>query len=507
MILAQLTIQLPGPWLGSEEKRSLSGLDDAGCLIHPLRDLRVRVDDKEAEGLDQLRSLLKDYRALDDGPDDGETRKERRRLVDRLYNAYWASLDDLLQFRLRLSLTDPFEPSLEELAFIDFGVVDDTFTACPVGMVAEFYSEDHPVDGFRYGRFSDYLAEEWVLSGKGPFPAPKGGLGLEEQMEAIKGEIKAKRRQRRFLLNLVARAGGERSVEALSEKLTFLEEHLLDRLEIRLRTYRVRFAEAPEEVRLDAIRSQWDEARGAWLAALDRWEGTSIDDLVKLVRSLREVDADEEKAARLLVHLSEERRRRAARRDRLHGKDAFRDDTARRLFLGDAVRRKREFLGMAAKRAKVERSAFFRGARGMVRWGEISAALTFLTAHDPGLMETLRVRIHGLPRVVTYPAMGNAVYDWEDHSWLVPLYPPKGVETSLAWGMALFRWDADEDRELKDGYGLLKANKGKSIAALQESFCEDYQVWMTREVKGYRVLPGEVFRWFSQHFRSGEEKG
>ncbi len=499
--MAGLSMELPGPWLGSGKKKNLKDLDDAGSLINPLRDLRICVDDKETEGLDQLQSLMTAYRDLDGRPEDGETRKERRRLVDRLYQAYWTALEGVLQYRLRLSVDAPFEPSLEELALFDFGVIDDTFTACPVGMLSELYAEMHPLDGFRYGRFSDYLAEEWVLTGSGDFPSPKGGAGLEEQIELLRGELQAKRRQRRFLLNLIAKAGAEHSVKEIQGNLAYLESHLLDRVEMRRRTYRVRFAEAKEEALLDEIRSRWDEARGAWRSALDRWEGTAVEDLVRLARSLREVDADEECAADLLIHLQEERRRRLSRRSRLQEKNAFRDATARRLFLGDALRRKREFLGMAAKRAKVERSAFFQGARGIARWEEISSALSFLTDHDPGLTETLRVRVHGLPRIVTYPGMGNTVYDWEDHSLLVPLYPPKGIDVSLAWGMALFRWDADDDRELKDSYGLLKLNKGKSISALQESFCEDYQVWMTREVKGYRVLPGESYRWFAQRFR------
>lgn len=508
MTLAGLSTELPGPWAGGGMRTTLEGLEDTGCLINPLRDLRRCVDDREVEALDQLRALLSALVALDAKEEDSESRKERRLLGDRLYQAYWSVLESLLQYRLRLSVDGPYEPSMEELALFDFGVVDDGLTACPVGMLGEFYSEAHPLDGFRYGRFSDYLAEEWVLTGKAPFPSPKGGSGLAEQIDLLQGELLAKRRQRRFVLSLLSKAGAERSVRDVGEPLAYMEEHLLDRIELRRRTYRVRFAEAREEARLDEIRRRWDESRGAWLSSLDRWEGSTVDDMIRLVRSLREIDADEERAADLLVHLKEEERRRLYRRDRLQEKHPFADSTARRLFLGDALRRKREFLSMAAKRAKVERSAFFRGPRGLARWSEIASALAFLMGHDGGIVETLRVRIHGLPRIVTFPGMGNAAYDWEDHSLLVPLYPPKGVDVSLAWGMALFRWDADDDRELKDSYGLLKLNKGKSISALQESFCEDYQTWMTREVRGYRVLPGEVFRWFSQRFRfSGREEG
>ena len=504
--MAELPIELPGPWLGADKKKRLEDLAESGCLLNPIRALRGCVDDKEAEGLDQLRALLAALEELEGRAEDSESRKERRLLGDRLYQAYWSTLEGLLQHRLRLSVEAPFEPTMEELALFDFGVVDDRLTACPVGMLGEFYCEPQPIDGFRYGRFSDYIGEEWALTGKGSFPSPKGGADLAEQIKLLQCELQSKRRQRRFLLNLLAKLGAERSVADIGEPLTFAEEHLLDRIELRRRTYRVRFAEAREEARLDEIRRRWDECHGAWLSALDRWEGSAIEDIVKLVRSLRETDADEERTAELLVHLCEEARRRDARRARLRDKHPFEDPMARRLFLGDSLRRKKEFLGMAAKRSRMERTAFFRGPRERVRWSEISSSLATLLLNDQGLTETLRVRIHGLPRVFVFPGMGNAVYDWEDHSLIVPLYPPKGVKVSLSWGMALFRWDADEDRELKDGYGLLKLNKGKSISALQESFCEDYQTWMTREIAGYRVLPGEVFRWFKQRFKKEETK-
>jgi hypothetical protein len=49
-------------------------------------------------------------------------------------------------------------------------------------------------------------------------------------------------------------------------------------------------------------------------------------------------------------------------------------------------------------------------------------------------------------------------------------FPADTPENSVAQAMALFRWDADEDRDLKDTYAALKATKGNPSWP-QESFC------------------------------------
>ncbi|MDR3331555.1 MAG: hypothetical protein LBT08_02905, partial [Synergistaceae bacterium] len=54
---------------------------------------------------------------------------------------------------------------------------------------------------------------------------------------------------------------------------------------------------------------------------------------------------------------------------------------------------------------------------------------------------------------------------------------------------------------LKDTYALLKVNKGKGIRALQEAFMNDYFLWISKERKGYRILPKDVGKWFKAFFK------
>ena len=110
--------------------------------------------------------------------------------------------------------------------------------------------------------------------------------------------------------------------------------------------------------------------------------------------------------------------------------------------------------------------------------------------------------MYGIPRVILVPGQGLGVYDWEDNSLVIPVFPVTSDIKDFCFALAGFRWDNDEDRTLKDTYALLKANKGKGIRAMQESFNNDYFLWISKERKGYRVLPREVTKWFKVIFKS-----
>jgi hypothetical protein len=132
------------------------------------------------------------------------------------------------------------------------------------------------------------------------------------------------------------------------------------------------------------------------------------------------------------------------------------------------------------------------------RAGEIMMDLTPL---DPDMLRASRIRMYGIPRVILVPGQGLGVYDWEDNSLIIPIFDAVSDVKDFCFALAAFRWDNDEDRTLKDTYALLKVNKGKGIRALQESFMTDYFLWISKERKGYRILPREVSKWFKTFFK------
>ncbi|NLD96697.1 MAG: hypothetical protein GX635_06210, partial [Synergistaceae bacterium] len=102
--------------------------------------------------------------------------------------------------------------------------------------------------------------------------------------------------------------------------------------------------------------------------------------------------------------------------------------------------------------------------------------------------------------VILVPGQGYGTYDWNDHTLLIPAFPTYSQERAAAYALGTFRWDSDEDRVIKNSYELIKENRDKSILDLNTSFYKDYFLWLTKEKKGYRILPRSTHKVFVQMF-------
>ena len=114
--------------------------------------------------------------------------------------------------------------------------------------------------------------------------------------------------------------------------------------------------------------------------------------------------------------------------------------------------------------------------------------------------------MYGVPSVIFIPGQGLGAYDWQDHALLLPVFPNGGEDKSLSYALGAFRWDSDEERRLKNPYEHLKDNRNKSILAMAASFYKDYFLWMTKEKKGYRILPRETHKAFELMFAPRKEE-
>lgn len=123
-----------------------------------------------------------------------------------------------------------------------------------------------------------------------------------------------------------------------------------------------------------------------------------------------------------------------------------------------------------------------------------------MISRDTDMLRVARVRMYGLPTVILVPGHGYGTYDWSDNTLLIPFVSAHSHEKSVAYALATFRWDSDEDRAIKNSYELIKENRKKSIITLAQSFYKDYFLWLTKECKGYRILPRETHKVFKQLF-------
>jgi len=236
---------------------------------------------------------------------------------------------------------------------------------------------------------------------------------------------------------------------------------------------------------------------------------------LRLLLAKREAEGDRDSVAKLgallyecrnvalfAAYLSKEEDKHRKKQERML--NAYGDDpTGAKIAFLDLLGKKKEYAELMSKQVRMNYSPFLTAEqyRDMGSAGKIKDAVDDILLSDPGMLQAARIRMYGLPRIIVMPGWGVGSYDWSDNTFLLPIAPQGGnTLRAAAFAFASFRWDTDEDRILKDTYGKLKENKKKNIIELSVTFSKEYFLWVTKEVKGYRVLPRESHKWFSQYF-------
>jgi hypothetical protein len=227
----------------------------------------------------------------------------------------------------------------------------------------------------------------------------------------------------------------------------------------------------------------------------------TLDQSLKIIENVLSLHDRTKFLASLVVHVTNEAERWKTRSEMAKNKFKGQGIPAMKLELREGLNHKKEFMLLAAHTARLDESPLCQNKSVPIsaqRAGEIMMDLTPL---DPDMLRASRIRMYGIPRVILVPGQGLGVYDWEDNSLIIPIFPAVSDVKDFCFALAAFRWDNDEERTLKDTYSLLKVNKGKGIRALQESFFNDYFLWISKERKGYKILPREVSKWFRTFFK------
>jgi hypothetical protein len=225
------------------------------------------------------------------------------------------------------------------------------------------------------------------------------------------------------------------------------------------------------------------------------------DQTLKIIQNVLALHDRAKFLAGLIVHVTNETERWKTRAEMARKKYKGQGVPALKMELREGINHKKDFMMLAARTARIDTSPLCQNKNepiSMARGGEIMMDLTPL---DPDMLRASRIRMYGIPRVIMVPGQGLGVYDWEDNSLIIPIFGAVSDVKDFCFALASFRWDNDEDRALKDTYSLLKTNKGKGIRALQEAFMNDYFLWISKERKGYRILPREVSKWFKTFFK------
>ncbi|MCL2183983.1 MAG: hypothetical protein FWB85_11005 [Chitinispirillia bacterium] len=169
--------------------------------------------------------------------------------------------------------------------------------------------------------------------------------------------------------------------------------------------------------------------------------------------------------------------------------------------VSDAINNIRDMVRLTAKRLGIEPFPLFMPSDKKLPMSELQKNINRITEFDPRLFKNDRVPVVGRPFVLIVPATGNAVFDYQTNSIIMPTIAPGGnYMASISRGMVEYRLDADEEKVLLTSYNGASPDlkKLRSLFDLKASLTKDYITWMTKEYNGTRIMPKENLKWFQQ---------
>ena len=420
-----------------------------------------------------------------------------KHLRQELSALYWTLATRILEVR---SSEEPEQLVFDEneRLFLDTGFFCDELAPMPEG-ASGWIGQDSPLGLFQIYTFSDYLAELYSLINDRPAPNDRSGYTALTRIDAFERRLDAHRQRLQVFLNgALAKCSGIRPDEVRT-----LAEHLSSSIggyiEVVLRTRNFRESEGAERQRMSVEHRQFHDAETQLTVMLrTAVEGGALDE-TETKRVLSMLEATKE-CARNLVFIRRELSRWEFRSRKFRDTYSKESLPARRVALRTALETKKEYAELTAKIARLEPSPLCEKDMTPMPLRTGGEILERLSNRDFAMFSVARVRMYGIPRVIMVPGRGYGTYDWSDNTLLIPVYPNYSAHRAVSYALGTFRWDSDEDRDIKNGYELIPDNRGKSIVDLAQSFYKDYYLWLTKEQQGYRILPRHTHKAFQQIF-------
>ncbi|MGD9819968.1 MAG: hypothetical protein AB7U27_00285 [Aminobacteriaceae bacterium] len=449
------------------------------------------------EATEKFSAAAKNFLAVRDSAETDD-RIAARKLWQNLSTQYWDVLAALVDAH-----TENFPEELSfdegERLFIDFGYVSDELT--PASPALREALSPKAVPGlFQYYSFSDFIAEAYTMIMGKPVTPPRNGFSPEGKVIQMRRQLDGMQARIRIIFPVVlARQGALPSeTEAL---LADLQRCLESYTEVSMRTRGYRESQEKEKQQMAVEHHAFVEAEkrvasflkgnGEEAAGLD---GNEIQKVTGLLESAKNL-------ARNIVFVTQEISKWERRVKKTAAGMEGIPPVVRRRKLKDLLLSKKEYISLTAKSARRDPSQLCQSRKAPLSLDRAAAIVEDLTALDPEMLVVARIRMYGIPRVIVVPGQGYGTYDWSDHTLLLPAFPLNNLpEKAAAYALGTFRWDSDEDRIIKNSYELIKENRGKSILDLSSSFYKDYFLWLTKEKKGYRILPRNTHKVFLQMF-------
>ncbi|MBP6332583.1 MAG: hypothetical protein KA342_03965 [Aminivibrio sp.] len=449
------------------------------------------------EATEKFSAAAKNFLAVRDSAETDD-RIAARKLWQNLSAQYWDVLSALVDAHTE-DIPDELIFDDRERLFIDFGYVSDELTPASPSLPGALSPKAAP-GLFQYYSFSDFIAEAYSMIMGKPVTPPRNGFSPEGKAVQMRRQLDGLKSRIKIILPVVLAKQGALPSET-DHLLSDLQQCLESYTEVSMRTRGYREAQEKEKQQMAVEHHAFIEAEkrvasflkgnGEDAAGLDENEILKVTGLLESAKNL----------ARNIVFVTQEISKWERRVKKTAAEMEGIPPAVRRRKLKDLLLSKKEYISLTAKSARRDPSQLCQSEKAPLSLDRAAAFVEELTALDPEMLVVARIRMYGIPRVIVVPGQGYGTYDWSDHTLLLPAFPLNNLpEKAAAYALGTFRWDSDEDRVIKNGYELIKENRGKSILDLSSSFYRDYFLWLTKEKKGYRILPRNTHKVFLQMF-------
>jgi hypothetical protein len=326
-------------------------------------------------------------------------------------------------------------------------------------------------------------------------------MNSEDKIKELYEQLSVLQEQRDSELRKILNRAKNIPQSELDEDIADLNKYLITAMKVTMRTKEFREANDEPKQAMSQDRFRYNEAERVMNIQLSVAQKDEEDPL-----GLPEVEVFLEKheatkiMARKIIYSLQEDDKNQRRNKRIADECAQFSQQMMRKELKNMIAKKKEYMAVPAKIARCEQSFFCPRDSEPALYETMSKMVEEMCGLDMDMFIVPRIRMYGVPRIILVPGQGWGTYDWADHTILLPVFPAVSVEKALAYALGTFRWDSDEDRVLKNPYETIKDNKGKSILDMATSFYKDYFLWVTKEKKGYRILPRDTYKSFIQMF-------
>ena len=393
----------------------------------------------------------------------------------------------------------------EEKLFIDLGCAPGVLSLSKNFDVKKYFETKCAPDIFPVMTFSDYISECWAMITGNPIPDPSIGMSLNDRINGFNEMLFTAQGERNEFFKKIAAAYPSKI--NVKQTLDIMSEFLIPAMKVIMRVPEYREGDEATRQKLAQQRKAYLDAEKSMLLMVSSAQKNEEKPLpLPQVEKFTAMHDKTRVLAKKILYSQIDAVKIARRSKKITDNCAAMSPQMRRGELKAMITKKREYLTVPAKNARCDTSLLCQPDSTPIDYAKDYEIFREFNSGDMDMFNVPRVRMYGIPRLIFVPGQGLGTYDWSDHTLLMPAFPVGGEDKAVSYALGTFRWDSDEDRKLKTPYEGIKENKKKSLLAMAASFYKDYSIWMTKEKRGYRLLPRETHKVFVQMFTPKAEE-